>query len=80
MFSIDTRKSRLAVLIVLLGLTIPSIICSLYIFYQFIRLRELRQRVNNHVVLVLLMITFLQVSTFTGDDRGNKQWIRLGRW
>ena len=72
MFSIDTQKSRLAVLIVLLVLTIPSIICSLYIFYQFIRLRELRQRVNNHVVLVLLMITFLQVSTSTGDDRWKK--------
>jgi hypothetical protein len=60
--NLDTSESRLTIFIILLTLTIPSIICSLYIFYQFIRSRELRHRVNNHVVLVLLIITFIQVN------------------
>lgn len=61
MVNLDTSQSRLTIFIMLLTLTIPSILCSLYIFYHFIQSRKLRQRINNHVVLVLLIITFIQV-------------------
>jgi hypothetical protein len=61
MGDLDTSQSRLTIFIILLILSIPSIACSLYIFYQFIKSRELRQRVNNHVILVLLIISFIQV-------------------
>jgi hypothetical protein len=61
MMNLNIFQSRLAIFIILLILTIPSIICSLFIFYHFIRSRELRQRINNHIVLVLLIMTFIQV-------------------
>lgn len=61
MADLDTSQSRLAISIILITLSIPSIACSLYIFCNFIRSRELRQRINNHVILVLLIICFIQV-------------------
>jgi hypothetical protein len=61
MVVLDTSQSRLVILIILITLSIPSIACSLYIFYKFIRSDELRQRVNNHVILLLLIISFIQV-------------------
>ncbi|CAF1363136.1 unnamed protein product [Adineta steineri] len=61
MVALDTSKSRLIIFIILITLTIPSILCSLFIFYHFYRSRKLRQRINNHVVLLLLIITFIQV-------------------
>jgi hypothetical protein len=68
MVDLDTSQSRLAIFTILITLTIPSIICSIYIFYTFIRSRELRQRVNNHIILLLLIISFIQVIK-------NKQFI-----
>ena len=66
---LDTPSSRLVIFIVLLLFTIPSILCSLYIFYHFIRSRELRQRINNHGVLLLLLLAFVQVKGKTGNDK-----------
>lgn len=63
MYELGTPSSRLVIFILLLLLLIPSIICSLYIFYHFVRSRDLRERVSNHGVLMLLIITFVQVST-----------------
>ena len=57
---LDTPSSHLAVFIVLLVLMVPSVSCSLFIFYHFIQSHELRQRINNHAILLLLVITFLQ--------------------
>ncbi|UJR29218.1 hypothetical protein I4U23_010432 [Adineta vaga] len=62
-FILDTSQSRLIISIILLILIIPSILCSLLIFYHFFRSREIRQRINNHVVLILLIITFIQVTS-----------------
>jgi hypothetical protein len=62
MYELDTPSSRLVIFILLLLLLIPSILCSLYIFYHFIRSRDLRERVNNHGVLMLMIITFVQVN------------------
>ncbi|CAF1287391.1 unnamed protein product [Adineta steineri] len=42
---------------------IPSIICYIFIFSQFIRSRELFKRLNNHIILALLLISFIQVIT-----------------
>jgi hypothetical protein len=41
---------------------IPSIICSLFIFYHFIRYEAIRKRLNNHIIIILLSLNFLQVS------------------
>jgi len=71
MVDLDTSESRLAIFILLVTLTIPSITCSLYIFYCFIRSRELRLGVNNHVILLLLIINFIQVRN-TNDFKMNK--------
>ncbi|UJR16468.1 hypothetical protein I4U23_003370 [Adineta vaga] len=55
-------KSRLIVFIVLLVLLIPSLLCSLYLFYQFIYRRELRQKQTNFVIICLVIINFLQAT------------------
>jgi len=72
MVNLDTSQSRLAIFIILITLTIPSITCSFYIFYTFIRSRELRQRVNNHIILLLLIISFIQVIKKT-----NKSFLKI---
>jgi len=59
---LDTPLIRSIIFGILLALMIPSIICSLFIFSQFIRSRDLLKRLNNHVVLALLLVSFIQVS------------------
>ena len=61
MVEIDTRESRLVIFIILCILSVLSIVCSLYLFYNFFRYSELRQRVNNQVILLLVIICFIQV-------------------
>ena len=68
-------ETRRIIFIVLLIFTIPSILCSIYIFYHFIQIRELRRRTNNHVILLLLIITFLQV---TGELPLSLIFLRTG--
>ncbi|CAF0809756.1 unnamed protein product [Adineta steineri] len=41
---------------------IPSIICSLLIFYHFVRFSQIRKKLNNHVILILLLVNFIQVA------------------
>ncbi|CAF0780842.1 unnamed protein product [Adineta steineri] len=48
--------------IILLLLQLLSIPCFLWIFYQFARQRQLRQSLNHHVILLLLIISFLFVT------------------
>ncbi|CAF4109303.1 unnamed protein product [Adineta steineri] len=45
----------------LLAMMIPSIICSVFILFYFIRFREVVKRLNNHIILALLLINFIQV-------------------
>ena len=52
---------QLIIFTLLVILMVPSILCSLYLFYQFVRLRVLRTRITNHLVLLLLIIDFIQV-------------------
>ena len=59
---LNRTTSYLAIVMILFSLMIPSILCSLFIFYHFIQCRELRLRINNHAILPLLMITFLQLT------------------
>ncbi|CAF3788114.1 unnamed protein product [Rotaria sp. Silwood1] len=42
----------------LLILLIPSILCTLILLYYFIRDRSLRSPLNNHVIIVLLIVNF----------------------
>jgi len=39
-----------------------SLLCTIFLFIQFALNRELRRRKNNHVLLILLFVTFLQVN------------------
>ena len=45
-------------------LIIPSIICFLFLFYNFIRLPQLRIRSSNLLIICLLIINFIHVSLF----------------
>lgn len=46
---------------VLLIFMIPSLISMMYLFIQFGRIRVLRTRVNNHLLLLLLIVNYIQV-------------------
>ncbi len=59
---LNALLGRRIILIIFEITLIPSIVCSLLIFYHFARSRELRQRLNNHAILILLLINFIQVS------------------
>lgn len=53
------RQPRL--FIFLSTLLISSLICSIYLFVQFLKDHTLRQQVHNHITLALLTANFLQV-------------------
>ena len=44
-------------------LIIPSMICFLFLFYNFIRLPQLRTKPTNLLIICLLMINFIHVSS-----------------
>jgi hypothetical protein len=49
----------------LVTLVIPSIICSLFLFYNFIRLPQLRNKPSNLLIICLLIVNFIHVSYFS---------------
>ncbi|CAF3811827.1 unnamed protein product [Adineta steineri] len=55
-------QSRIIVFIILIILLIPSVICSLYLFYKFIQRPEMRRRDTNLVFICLIIINFLQAT------------------
>ncbi len=59
---INLQLSNSIIFIMLITIMIPSIICSLFIFYHFIRYEAIRKRLNNHIIIILLSLNFLQVS------------------
>lgn len=46
----------------LITLLIPSIICFLFLFYNFLRLSHLRLKSSNFLIICLLSINFIHVS------------------
>jgi hypothetical protein len=54
--------SRTIIFYIFIVLLIPSVACSLLIFYYFIRLPQLRQQPTNHIILALLIVLFIEVS------------------
>jgi hypothetical protein len=44
-------------------LIIPSMICFLFLFYNFIRLPQLRTKPTNLLIICLLVINFIHVSS-----------------
>ncbi len=46
----------------LVTLVIPSIICFLFLFYNFIRLPQLRNKPSNILIICLLIVNFIHVS------------------
>ncbi len=57
--SFSANHIKFVVLLVLQCLSIP---CFLWIFYQFGRQHQLRQSLHNHVILLLLIVSFLFVT------------------
>ncbi len=45
----DSLYSRMVKFGILVGLEIPTTVCTLAIFYYFIQLRALRNKIHNHV-------------------------------
>ena len=46
----------------LISLVIPSIVCFLFLFYNFLRLPNLRARPSNFLIICLLIINFIHVN------------------
>ncbi|CAF3811668.1 unnamed protein product [Adineta steineri] len=59
----DTPLIHSIIFGILLSMMIPSIVCYLFIFSQFLQYRELLKRINNHIILALLIINFIEVTT-----------------
>ncbi|CAF1335883.1 unnamed protein product, partial [Didymodactylos carnosus] len=55
-----TRRLKFYLLIIF---QIPSICCSLYLFHKFIINRKLRCRLQNHIIICILISNFLSCST-----------------
>ncbi len=51
----DTLFSRMFKFTILVGCQIPSILCSLIIFYYFIRLQELQAKLHNDVLVIFIL-------------------------
>lgn len=43
-------------------LVVPSVICFLFVFFNFIRMPQLRQKSSNFLIFALLVINFIHVS------------------
>ena len=56
LFDIDTQQFYLAQFWIFLVLIIPSIICALFGLFHFLMDRNLRQALNNHIIIILLFI------------------------
>ena len=67
----DTSLTRSIIFGILVTMMIPSIACSLFILSQFIQSRELLKRLNNHIILALVLINFIQVSRERLNIKGN---------
>ncbi|CAF1486353.1 unnamed protein product [Didymodactylos carnosus] len=61
----SSLRRRIITILLLITFSIPSLICFLSIFYQFIQLRKvlLFDRINHHVILCILICDFLLIST-----------------
>jgi hypothetical protein len=55
-------ESQEIIFYLLITLVIPSIICFLFLFYNFIRLPHLRIKQSNLLLICLLIINFIHVS------------------
>ncbi|CAF3922581.1 unnamed protein product [Adineta steineri] len=66
------RYLKLCIFVIL---EIPSILISIYIIYQFIHSRQFRSRLNNHSVIALIILSFIET---TSELPIALQYLRLG--
>jgi hypothetical protein len=49
---------------ILISLLWPSIACALFLLYHFIHSAHLRNKPRNRIILCLIVVNFIQVSSF----------------
>lgn len=54
-------SDQVLIFYILLITMIPSLLAFIYVLIQFTRVYSLRSRINNHLILLLLAINFIQV-------------------
>ena len=76
-FSISSEPQlyRYLKLYVFASIEIPSALTSLYILYQFFRFRQHRSRLNNHSIIALIIVSFIET---TSELPIALQYLRLG--
>ena len=59
---INIALSRKICLILFSTLLVPSVLLALYIFYWIFRIPEIRNRLTNHLIIGIFVVSFIQVS------------------
>ena len=62
-FFMSIPRSHIVIFGLLVALLIPSFLCSIYLFYQFARRRELRRKPSNLIIICLMVVNFVQAIT-----------------
>lgn len=58
---INVALSRKICLILFSTLLVPSVLLALYIFYWIFRMPEIRNRLTNHLIIGIFVVSFIQV-------------------
>jgi len=66
-----------AMFYLLVTLVIPSILCFLFVFYNFIRLPNLRTKPSNLLIICLLIINFIHVSCLSFFIQPTRFYLNL---
>ena len=59
---LNVALSRKICLILFNTLLVPSVLLALYIFYWIFRIPEIRNRLTNHLIIGIFVISFIQVT------------------
>ena len=58
---LNIELCRKLTFIFLIILIFPSIVCSCFILYHIIQKKEIRNRFNNHLIICIFLVYFIQV-------------------
>ena len=66
---INVALSRLICLILFSTLLGPSVLLAFYVFYCLFRMPEIRNRLTNHIIITIFLISFIQVNIYVSPKR-----------
>ncbi|CAF1426240.1 unnamed protein product [Rotaria sp. Silwood1] len=61
--SLESMLDRYIKLYLLATISIPSILTSIYILYKFVIDRQFRSHINNHTIIAMIIVSFVNTTT-----------------